>query len=69
MAIKTGSPQQTLDIINSAAIGFAPVGDPDIAIGIMLENSQNASWLVRKVLDAYYQTVGKGKNPAMARMG
>lgn len=69
VAIKTGSPQQTLDIINSAAIGFAPVGDPDIAIGIMLENSQNASWLVRKVLDAYYQTVGKGKNPAMAGMG
>lgn len=65
VAIKTGSPQQTETIIHSAVIGFAPVDDPDIAIGIVMEETQNASWLVRKILDAYYETAGKDRAPAV----
>ena len=61
VAIKTGSPQKTSTVFHSAVIGFAPVDDPDIAIGIILEESQNASWLVRKILDAYYETAGKDR--------
>ena len=56
VAIKTGSPEKNKTTFHSAVVGFAPVDDPDIAIGIMLEESQNASWLVRKILDAYYAT-------------
>lgn len=64
VAIKTGSPEKNKTTFHSAVIGFAPVEDPDIAIGIMLEESQNASWLVRKILDAYYQTAGRDRAPA-----
>lgn len=59
VAIKTGSPEKNKTTFHSAVVGFAPVDDPDIAIGIMLEESQNASWLVRKILDAYYATDGR----------
>ena len=61
VAIKTGSPEKDKTTFHSTVIGFAPVDDPDIAIGIMLEESQNASWLVRKILDAYYATAGKDR--------
>ena len=59
VAIKTGSPQVTNTTTNSAVIGFAPVENPEIAIGIMLEEGENANYLVRRILDAYYQTHGK----------
>ncbi|MDD6032597.1 MAG: penicillin-binding transpeptidase domain-containing protein [Oscillospiraceae bacterium] len=64
VALKTGSPQKSADVFHSAAIAFAPVNNPDIAIGIMLEESQNASWMVRKILDAYYETAGKNYAPS-----
>ncbi len=59
VAIKTGSPQVTNTTTNSAVIGFAPVESPEIAIGVMLEEGENANYLVRAILDAYYKTHGK----------
>lgn len=59
VAIKTGSPQVNNTTTNSAVIGFLPVEDPEIAIGIMLEEGENANFLVRKIIDAYYSTHGK----------
>ena len=40
-------------------IGFAPVEDPEIAVGVMLEEGENANYLMRRILDAYYSTHGK----------
>ena len=59
VAIKTGSPQVDNNTTNSAVIGFAPVDNPEIAIGVMLEEGENANYLVRRILDAYYSTCGK----------
>ena len=59
VAIKTGSPQVDNNTTNSAVIGFAPVEAPEIAIGVMLEEGENANYLVRRILDAYYSTHGK----------
>ncbi len=59
VAIKTGSPQVDNNTTNSAVIGFAPVDDPEIAFSVMLEEGENANYLVRQILDAYYSTHGK----------
>ncbi len=59
VAIKTGSPQVNNTTINSAVIGFAPVDNPEIAIGVMLEEGENANYMIRRILNAYYSTYGK----------
>lgn len=53
VAIKTGTPQQTNDIFNSTVVAFAPVDEPKIAIGIVLEEGDYSSYLIRQILDAY----------------
>lgn len=40
VAIKTGSPQVDNNTTNSALIGFAPVDNPEIAVGVMLEEGE-----------------------------
>ncbi|MEG2597111.1 MAG: penicillin-binding transpeptidase domain-containing protein, partial [Oscillospiraceae bacterium] len=59
VAIKTGSPEVKKGVTNSALIGFAPVEDPKIAVGVMLEQGENANFLMRQILDAYNETCGK----------
>lgn len=62
-AAKTGSPQlaQTLPngthYVNSVLIGYAPAGDPQIAVAVVLEyggGGSNATPVLRAVLDAWF---------------
>ena len=60
VAVKTGTPQVTTDTTNSAAIAFAPADEnvqPEVAIGIMLEEGYGASRLIREILLAWEETV------------
>ncbi|MGI5893824.1 MAG: penicillin-binding transpeptidase domain-containing protein [Candidatus Merdivicinus sp.] len=61
VALKTGTPQVTNTTFSSSAIAFAPVEDPEIAIGILLERGADAKYLVRPILDAYTRIV-KGES-------
>ena len=63
LAAKTGTPERGIkneygkDLYNGALIVYAPVEDPEIAIGIILENSGSgaaAAYLARDILDAYF---------------
>ena len=56
VALKTGTPQKNNTEYHSAAIAFAPADDADIAISVMLELGDNANYIIRQVLDAYYGT-------------
>lgn len=56
VALKTGTPQKNNTEYHSAAIAFAPADDADIAISVMLEEGENANYIIRQVLDAYYGT-------------
>ncbi len=55
VAVKTGTPQTTGGKTNSAVIAFAPVDNPEIAVAVMLENGVNAKYLVKQILEAYYE--------------
>lgn len=55
VAVKTGTPQTSNSKTNSAVIAFAPVDNPEICIAVMLESGENARYLVRQVLEAYYE--------------
>lgn len=63
VAAKTGTPERGVknrygdDLYNGTLIVYAPVEDPEIAIGIVLENSgsgASAAYLARDILDAYF---------------
>lgn len=56
VALKTGTPQKNNTEFHSAAIAFAPADDADIAISVMLELGDNANYLIRQILEAYYGT-------------
>lgn len=56
VALKTGTPQKNNTEFHSAAIAFAPADNADIAISVMLELGDNANYLIRQILDAYYGT-------------
>lgn len=56
VALKTGTPQKNNTEFHSAAIAFAPADDADIAISVMLELGDNANYLIRQILEAYYAT-------------
>lgn len=53
VAIKTGSPQAAPQLFNSAAIGFYPADNPEIAFGIMFENGTMAKALGTNIISAY----------------
>lgn len=55
VAVKTGTPQTSSTTTNSAVIAFAPTDDPEITIAVMLENGANAKYLVKQILEAYYE--------------
>ena len=40
---------------HSLFIGFAPVEKPEIAIAVLVENDSVASYVARKVMDAYFE--------------
>ncbi|MFC3908577.1 penicillin-binding protein 2 [Legionella dresdenensis] len=46
---------------HSLFIAFAPVEKPEIAIAVMVENDFAASFVARKVMDAYFQLKENGK--------
>lgn len=52
-AIKTGTPQASSTVTNSAVIGFYPADDPEIAIGIMMERGDWATYLCANIIGAY----------------
>lgn len=54
VAIKTGTPQKTVDITHSAFIGYYPVGNPEIAFAGIVEEGEDSKFMIRKIIDAYY---------------
>ena len=44
---------------HSLLIGFAPVDEPQIAVAVLVENSHEASFVARKVIDAYLLKLAK----------
>ncbi len=55
VAIKTGSPQTSETVFNSALVGFYPADDPEIAFGIIVERGNWAWCLGANVVSAYAQ--------------
>ena len=56
IAIKTGTPQQTSTITNSALIGYAPAENPEIAISIYIEQGSAAKKMISRIIQAYEKT-------------
>lgn len=54
VALKTGTPQVSTTITNSAVVGYAPVGDPQIAFAIMLEHGEYSRYLVDDIINEYF---------------
>lgn len=53
VAIKTGSPQVSENVFNGAIVGFYPAENPEIAIGILLEEGELAKYMVANLIKAY----------------
>ena len=53
VAIKTGTPQASEEVVNSAVIGFYPAENPEIAFGVYLEKGDYAKILAANVMQAY----------------
>lgn len=53
VAAKSGTPQTAEDEYNSAFIGYYPIDDPEIAIGILLEKGEYSKCLAANVINAY----------------
>lgn len=55
-AIKTGTPQMTTaDDTGSAFIGFYPADDPQIAFAGFVEHGEYSKFMVRQIIEAYYE--------------
>ncbi len=52
-AVKTGTPQASSNVTNSAIVAYYPADDPEIAVGIMLERGDRAIYLCANILSAY----------------
>lgn len=52
--IKTGTPQKSKDIVNSAVVGYYPADDPEIAFACYVEEGEYSKLMVRQLIDAYY---------------
>lgn len=53
VATKTGTPQKTTTIYNSAIIGFYPADDPEIAFGILMEEGEYSRHIAANLISAY----------------
>ncbi|MDR0920042.1 MAG: hypothetical protein LBM93_12500 [Oscillospiraceae bacterium] len=59
VAIKTGTPQSNhVNETSSAFIGFAPVENPQIAFGGIIEGGEYSKYMIRKILDLYQEQYG-----------
>jgi penicillin-binding protein 2 len=53
VATKTGTPQTSLTVYNSAVIGFYPADDPEIAFGIVMEKAEFSRHIAANIISAY----------------
>jgi len=53
-ALKTGTAQAPNGTYNSVVMGFYPYEEPEIAFGIIFENSEFSRNMIRNVIDAYF---------------
>ena len=53
VALKTGTPQASSEVTNSAIVAYYPAEDPEIAIGIMMEKGARAIYLAANIVSAY----------------
>lgn len=52
-AVKTGTPQASPDVTNSAIVAYYPAEDPEIAMGIVMERGDRAIYLCANIIGAY----------------
>jgi len=55
VATKTGSPQTSETVFNSALIGFYPADDPEIAFGMIIERGEKGYCIGANIISAYAQ--------------
>lgn len=66
-AIKTGTPQTTAaDDTSSAFIGFYPADDPEIAFAGFVDKGEYSKFMIRQIIDAYYDKDYKPAKPVIA---
>lgn len=53
VAIKTGTPESSRGV-DSVVIGYAPADNPQIAFSAIIEGGEYSKFIVRKILDAYF---------------
>lgn len=53
VAVKTGTPQVTVEKTNNAFVAFAPADDAEISISCMLEDGLRATQILKPILQAY----------------
>lgn len=61
VAIKTGTPQNSSRVQDSFFIGYAPADDPEIAFAGVIEGGEYSKYMIRSIIQAYYQCV-KGED-------
>lgn len=67
-AIKTGTPQVTsAEDTSSAFIGFYPADDPEIAFSGMVEHGEYSKFMIRQLIEAYYNKNYSVPKPVIAR--
>ncbi len=53
VATKTGTPQKTTTIYNSAIVGFYPAEDPEIAFGVIMDEGEYSRHVACNIISAY----------------
>lgn len=53
VATKTGTPQKTTTIYNSAIVGFYPADDPEIAFGVLMDEGEYSRHVAANIISAY----------------
>ncbi len=53
VATKTGTPQKSVDVFNSAIVGFYPADDPEIAFGVLMEEAEYSRHIAANIIGAY----------------
>lgn len=67
-AIKTGTPQVTsAEDTSSAFIGFYPADDPEIAFAGMVEHGEYSKFMIRQLIEAYYNKNYVVPKPVIAK--
>lgn len=67
-AIKTGTPQvTTAEDTSSAFIGFYPADDPEIAFSGMVEHGEYSKFMIRQLIEAYYNKNYVVPKPVIAK--